>query len=182
MLYPLFAFLSGIAIYELKGFLKIIKIKSQLVLPAISLLILIFGFIALWSSKPFYFNYTSDLLPKKFVITDAWGYGEYEAAQYLNRLPDAKNLIIWSDRNGICQFLLGKCISGYKIDLEKVKPDYFVLSKRGTVRYQFIWKNPELAKKSSSSYYTNNLINKPVWSLLIHGRPENFVKIVKSEE
>ena len=40
--------------------------------------------------SPFYFSYTNDLLPKTYIINGAWGYGGYEAAQYMNNLPNAK--------------------------------------------------------------------------------------------
>jgi len=180
MIYPFFAFLGALTIFEFKSYLeKILKISTKKFIIIMSFLILLSGITALWLSKPFYFNYTNILLPNKFIITDSWGYGEYEAAQYLNSLPDAKNLTIWSDRSAICQFLRSGCIRDYKIDITKTKPDYFVISKRGSIRHQFQWKYPDLAKKSVAYYYKKGNI---VWSLNIDNREENFVKIIKSEE
>jgi len=180
MIYPLFAFLGAMALVELAPHLeKFLKTGSQKIYILISLLVLFSGITALWFSKPFYFNYTNFLLPKQFLITDSWGYGEYEAAQYLNSLPESEKLLVWSDRNGICQFLKASCISGYKIDLNKTRPDYFILSKRSSIRYQFQWKYPELAKKSTAYYYQEGQV---IWSLFIHNRPENFIKIIKSDE
>lgn len=175
MIYPFFYLLSALALIELLAFFNQ---KKKLLLA--SGIIILAGIYSLWSIKPFYFNYTNSLLGKNYAITDSWGYGQYEAAQYLNSLPDAQNLVVWADRNGICQFIRGKCLSGYKIDLEKTKPDYFIFSSRGSMRYQFVWKNPELAQKSSVSYYDPK--NEPVWSLNIDSRPKNYVKIIKSEE
>ena len=60
--------------------------------------------------SPFYFSYTNNLLPKTYIINGAWGYGGYEAAQYLNNLPDAKNITVWVDVYGVCEFFVGKCI------------------------------------------------------------------------
>lgn len=180
IIYPLFAFLGAMALVELAPYLeKFIKASSQKIYILFSIFILLSGITALWLSKPFYFNYTNFLLPKQFIITDSWGYGEYEAAQYINSLPESEKLLVWSDRNGICQFLKAGCISGYKIDLSITPPDYFILSKRGSIRYQFQWKYPELAKKSVAYYYQEGQI---VWSLFIGNRPDNFVKIIKTEE
>lgn len=180
MLYPLFAFLGALAIVELKPSLeKILKASSEKIIIIFSVLILLSGITALWFSKPFYFNYTNFLLPKQFIITDSWGYGEYEAAQYINSLPESEKLTIWSDRSAICQFLKSGCIRDYKIDINKTRPDYFIVSKRGSIRHQFQWKYPELAKKSVAYYYEKGQV---VWSLFIGNRPENFVKIIKAEE
>ena len=178
MLYPLTIFLSASALmYFWENIQTIWKVRVRFWLVVI--LVGICGFCSLFFSKPFYFNYTSWLLPKKFMISDAWGYGSYEAAQYLNSLPDAKNLKIWTDRSALCQFLAGKCIRDYKIDLSKVKPDYFVFSRRGQIRHRFIWLRPDLAKLPASDYYEKE---KPVWRLDILGREANFVRIVKSRE
>lgn len=180
ILYPLFAFLGALAISELKPYLeKILKAGAEKMHIIISILILLSGITALWFSKPFYFNYTNFLLPKQFIVTDSWGYGEYEAAQYINTLPNSEKLTIWSDRSAVCQFLKTGCIRDYKIDINKTRPDYFIVSKRGSIRHQFQWKYPELAKKSVAYYYEKGQV---VWSLFIHDRPENFVKIIKAEE
>ncbi|PJA88259.1 MAG: hypothetical protein CO139_04215 [Candidatus Moranbacteria bacterium CG_4_9_14_3_um_filter_36_9] len=89
ILYPLYAFLAAVGIYEFSNLTKIKKILFQRNNIWMFLIIIIFsGIFSLWKIKPFYLNYESFLLPKKYVVTDAWGYGEYEAAQYLNSLPN----------------------------------------------------------------------------------------------
>jgi len=175
MLYPLFFFFAALASLYL---LENIKFFRNIKFIALAILFALIGIITLFSSKPFYFNYTTWMLPKKFMIADAWGYGEYEAAEYLNSLPNAENLKIWSDRSAICQFLKGDCIRDYKIDLSLVTPDYFVISRRGEIRHKFEWEKPELASMSNLEYY-----EKPaVWRLNILGREDNFVKIIKVRE
>lgn len=178
MLYPLFAFVGALGVYE---FLKIFKTsgsrkKSKYLIVAI---ILVFSFVSLMKIKPFYLSYMSFLLPKDQIISDGWGYGQYEAAQYLNSLPDAENLVIWSDRSGICQFFTGKCLGNYEIDLSKSKPDYFVFSRRGVLRHRFEWEKPNLAEKSRDYYYKKAQSGEYNWALFIGRRKENFVKIVK---
>ncbi len=180
MLYPLFAFLSAIGIYEIINTQKITTKNNGLIIFII--LIVFSGAFSLWKIKPFYLNYESFFLPKKYVVTDAWGYGSYEAAQCLNSKTNAENLTIWSDRSALCQFIKGKCIRDYKINLNKTIPDYFVFSRRGAIRHKFEWKYPELAKKSNLDYYSDNLVNKYECPIYIGGREKNFVKVIKTEE
>ncbi|MEI9967005.1 MAG: hypothetical protein WDN67_05300 [Candidatus Moraniibacteriota bacterium] len=69
------------------------------------------------------------------MVTGAWGYGGYEAAQVLNALPNAKNLVVWSDYDGFCPFFVGKCMRGTTVkkygagDYRGI--DYFVMTRRG---------------------------------------------------
>jgi len=174
MLYPIVYFLSAIGVWEL---LKKCKQAEVHYLP-IFVLIILLGVFSLWKIKPFYLNYENILLPKKFVLTDAWGYGEYEAAQYLNSLDNSDELVIWSDRSAIYQFIKGKGIRDYKIDLEKTVPQYFVFSRRGSIRHKFRWKKPELAPNDRDYYYQDG-IEDIVWQLNIGGRNKNYVRIVR---
>lgn len=178
--YPFFALLCGMAVLELPKTFKISQKKSIF---SGTILILVVGTLTLWIVKPFYFGYTSFLLPKKFTITQSWGHGTYEAAQYLNSLPDAKNKIIWSNTNTICMFFKGKCLSGRKIDLGVVKPDYFVLSKRGELKANkgFIFTNPDYTGKNSSYYYENLKTNYE-WAIFMNDREEDYIKVVKFEK
>ncbi len=173
MLYPLIAILSALAIQE---FIPNLKNKFYLQISIVMLLILC-GSFSLWKIKPFYLNYENFLLPQKYVLTDAWGYGEYEAAQYLNSLPNPEEIIIWSDRSSICQFIKGKCIRNYKIDLSKTVPDYLVFSRRGSIRHKFEWEKEELAPHNIFYYYKQ----KPIWEIQIGKRPQNFVRIISPE-
>ena len=91
MLYPFAAILAAI------GASRLIRICSAAVPSQRSISIAVSGLIvagyvmSLVSIRPYYFNYTSSLLPSDAVIADSWGYGGYEAAQYLNSLPDAEH-------------------------------------------------------------------------------------------
>lgn len=179
LLYPLFSLLFAIAIFELA---KSLAFKNKNTYVLISILILFLGSITLWSIRPFYFGYANFMLPKKFTVTQSWGHGSYEAAQYLNSLPNAKNKIIWSSTNTLCPFFEGKCLNKRKLDLNMVKPDYFVISKRGELKADrgFIFVNPDF-KGKNSSYYYENLKTNYEWSIFLDDRPENFIKIVKFE-
>ena len=176
----LFALLSAVALVELLGSLKLKKKKHFM---AAGFFVLVCGCYSLWNIRPFYFSYESPLLPKKFTINSSWGSGFYEAAQYLNSKPNAENMYIWSNSASICPFFKGKCIDSRKIDLNLIQPDYFVISKRGTLkeRNKFIFTNLDYAGKKPEWYF-DNLENNYEWALFIGDREENYVKIIKFEE
>jgi hypothetical protein len=134
-----------------------------------------------YQTKLFLFNYTSPFLKKDFVIHDAWGYGLYQAAEYLNALPAAeKPIYIWSDRNGICQFLVAhvQCVSGFKIDRQQTPLSYIVISKRGLERgYKPRYIIPGTDKSEYAAEYIG-IEKTALWRLDILGRPDNFIMVV----
>jgi len=179
ILYPFMAIFGALAIEELLTFLNLKKTKHYL---AAFIFLLLLGLFSFWKTKPFYFSYTSPLLPASYTIHDSWGHGSYEAAMYLNSLPGASDLIIWSNSDTVCRFFKGKCLKSRKIDLALVKPDYFVISKRGALKEKnhfILENNPD--KQKDAQYYFKNLDTNYVWQIIINNRKDNFVKIVKFE-
>ena len=178
LLYPLAGFLAVLGIREI--FKKFnFSLNSKIIF---SFLILIISFLTLWSVKPFYYNYASFLLPKNLIVSDAWGFGGYEAADYLNNLPDAKNLTVWADYYGTCEFFKGACCTDYKFDQPV---DYYVLTRRGAIRYEpAYWssKSPNWNKGKIIEAYPFYSSKNTVWQLNINNRPGNFIKIFKAEE
>ncbi|MFZ2299669.1 MAG: glycosyltransferase family 39 protein [Candidatus Moraniibacteriota bacterium] len=173
ILYPLFAFLAALGIREMITLVPESRrsVVSRLILPFIVVSLAL----GLFHSKPFFFNYVSPLLKKDFAVHDAWGYGLYEAAQYLNALPEARDAFVWSDRNGICQFLSGpRCISGYRIDTARTPPGYFIISKRGIERGYV----PRDKGTGAIPIDYAAIENDALWRLDIGGRPDNFILIV----
>lgn len=174
ILYPFFLILAAIGVWELFSWKRL-----QFIHPVwITTGIIVISFISLWETKPYYFNYTNALLPKATLVADAWGYGGYEAAQYLNSLPGAENLTVWADYNGFCPFFKGKCIKGMKgwkdRPSEDIIPDYFIKTRRGSIMYKGLWED------ISSKYLYSNYENvDPVWQLAVNGRPKNYIKIIK---
>jgi 4-amino-4-deoxy-L-arabinose transferase-like glycosyltransferase len=180
IIFPLFSFLAAIGITEI-----IEKSKTQILLllnSGISLFLIIFSASTLYFAKPFYFNYVSPLLSKDQTVTDAWGFGGYEAVEYLKKLPNAENLTIWSDYYGVCEFFPGKCITDYQFDKEKYTIDYYVLTRRGRIKYNPFF-NSRLGKRENFSqafkYYDRT---NPVWEMTIGNRPENFIKIFEADK
>ncbi|MDD3498430.1 MAG: phospholipid carrier-dependent glycosyltransferase [Candidatus Moranbacteria bacterium] len=180
IIYPLLAIFGSFAIKEILTFFKADKIKHFSIA---SIIILFLGTTSFFVNKPFYFSYTNFLLPKEFSIHDSWGHGSYEAAQYLNSLSDPEKIIIWSNSDTVCRFFAGKCLKSRKIDLAEVEPDYFVISKRGVLkeRNRFILLNNPNVNKDADYYFEEKLKNDYVWKIELNNRPENFIKIIKSE-
>ncbi len=179
LLYPFLALAFG-------AFVSLLSERVHKYTPSIRALffgsvILLFGFFSLFSSKPFYLNFENALLPKQLTFADAWGYGAYEAAAYLNNLPNPETIEIWTDRSGICQFIKGKCHRDHEIDPNH-PPDYFVFSRRGSLRHPFEWDERKGAPKHPTMYYYEQVKTNPAWKLEINDRPSNFIVIVKSEE
>jgi 4-amino-4-deoxy-L-arabinose transferase-like glycosyltransferase len=184
MLYVPFAILTALGLSHCYDKLKIKFPKLSGIKPTIAgfIFILVIQLITLWNIKPFYFNYTNFILPQKYLVTDSWGYGYYEAAQYLNSLPNAQDLIVWVDRKGLCQFFVGKCIRSSKIYIDYAIPDYLLISRRGS-----LIKHPTSSSEKGNhldvlKYFQPPLINQPAWQLHIANRPQNFIKLIKVKE
>lgn len=188
IIYPLLAILAAIGLDDfLSG-----KGREKLSRFLVTIFILLLSVISLWQIKPFYLNYTSSLLPKNYIVTDGWGYGGYETAQYLNSLPDAEKMAAWSDRGGFCEFYIGSCVkSQCKLPAGHDEFDYFALTRRGKMLhikgvasyvdlkrkadYRLCRKTPEIFDKIKEQYDNDNSI----FELWIDGRPKNFIKVTE---
>ncbi len=171
MLYPLLAYLSAL------GYLRLSRSLRPLYQSLLIGVLAIVSLISLVLSAPFYFNYTNSLLPRSLMIQDAWGYGGYEAAKYLNTLPEAQDLTVWADYYGVCEFFVGRCLTAYTFDQNEIKPDYYVLTRRGKIRYMSRYSRWErLSGLRAYQYYG---VPDPAWELLIDDRPGNFIRVVK---
>lgn len=180
ILYPLIAILGGIIIQEFLHFFNLKKFKHFIITAS---LIFILGITALWQNKPFYFSYTSSLLPASYTIHDSWGHGAYEAATYLNSLPGAENLVVYSNTETFCRFFKGQCLKSRKINLAVAQPDYLIITKRGVLKADnhFVLENNPQPQKNAQFYF-KKMETDSVWQILLNNREDNFVKIVKFEK
>jgi hypothetical protein len=65
--------------------------------------------------RPYYLSYASSLLPDKYVLNfKDMGDGSWQIAQYLNKLPNAGSLKIWSDKGAVCEAFAGSCDDSLK--------------------------------------------------------------------
>lgn len=129
--------------------------------------------------RPFYFTYASPLLPQPYLLnTKDMGDGSYEAAQYLNALPQADGLSIWSDKGAVCAEFVGTCTIGFKKkDLEGKRFDYFVIS-MGRVNRSLKLSGGVNGIVDFKQIYSTDRYAK---NIVMGGRAENFVRIISAE-
>jgi len=185
MLYVPYAFLATYGFFALyttstlKNFLpRTILLRHLLIYGSV----IIAQCLSLWYIKPYYFNYHSFFLPRQYVVTDSWGYGVYEAADYINHLPHPENLIVWSDRNSICQFLKAHCVTSTTLYFDYTPPDYLVLSRRGMIRKHVHLSTTQKHPWFDPAPYYNDktfLQKQTVKEIIIGHRPKNVVRVVK---
>jgi 4-amino-4-deoxy-L-arabinose transferase-like glycosyltransferase len=175
LLYPIVITLASLGIFQFfsnyAGKRKILALMCVVIFSA--------GVASLWLAKPFYFNYTNFLLPEKYLIADGWGYGGYEAASYLNSLPNVQTMRVWADYNGVCVFFNGNC-SANKLTMQNIRDEaekagklapfeYFVSNRRGYILSYRLWDS-----------LLDEYNSKEVFKIEIGKRPENFMKVFKN--
>ena len=178
MLYPMYCILAISAIVSL--------VKKEKVFRAVTVSIILLNVIVLLQSVPFYIHYTNMLNINNDVITDAWGYGGYEMAQKMNELPNAKNISVWTDREGLSEFFIGKTYwRGGANPFELQDVEYLVLTYGGDKIFTsaaYDWKQGE------RYFYAFEATNTPIleyynktgiYQININGNEENYVKLVK---
>ncbi|MFA6183943.1 MAG: glycosyltransferase family 39 protein [Parcubacteria group bacterium] len=177
VLYPLLLIISAIGINQ---FIKLFPHKKTITL-LFAIFFLLLGINTLSKTNHLYLGYASKLLPNKyFVDTKGMGDGSYEIAQQLNSLTNAKDLFIWTDKMGVCNFFVGKCDSFYDLDsfLEN-KIDYFVVS--SDRKSKFVGAT---SRKSKIPYDFEKIYdsNESLFSIFIDNRPANYVKALPAEK
>jgi 4-amino-4-deoxy-L-arabinose transferase-like glycosyltransferase len=129
-------------------------------------------------SLPYPFVYQNAFLPQERLVTDAWGYGSVEAATWLNTLPNAQELTVWSDRKGVCYYFVGNCIMTRKMTPDEA-PDYFVFTRRNVIAEKYFgWRTPAAMTYPPEAYYVPDVLAQPVWRHVIHDRPQNYTIII----
>lgn len=179
--YPIAAIIAAVGLYRFANIEKIRKIFSQY-----NIILYILFPIALISSlaliKPFFFSYSSSLLPKNYVLNvKDMGDGSYEAAEYLNSLPNAQNLTIWADKVAVCELFAGNCEINLKADVINKDINYFVVS-RGRTEKSISFSSERLSAEKAA--YFRKLYSPESNSeleIMIDGRPNNFIRVIKNE-
>jgi 4-amino-4-deoxy-L-arabinose transferase-like glycosyltransferase len=126
------------------------------------------------SMLPHTYSYQNPLTPAGTSTSSHWGLGGYEAAHYLNSLPNTKDLQIWSDYDGVCEFIEGHCVTNYTYDQNIFNPDYYVLSKRGEERYMGrSLRFERLSGLRAYRYYSKV----PAYQYCLDSNPSNCVRV-----
>lgn len=175
-LYPLAFIIAAIGAVSMFESLNIRKYSSSFQRSVATLLLLLILSASLFFARPHYLTYASSLLPETHILNyKDMGDGSYEAAEYLNTLPNAESLRIWSDKGAVCAAFVGDCsVSFNKKRFEANIPDYIVLStgrKRKTVN---MWLSSNVPIRFQNAYETVP----PEFAVILNGRPDNFVKVI----
>lgn len=132
-----------------------------------SVVLIVCNAIAITGIFPHTFVYVNDLLPDRYILSNPWGYGGYEVAEFLNKKENAKDTVLWTDAPGVCEFFVGKCIVKQRNRVLEYPIDYMLRSYRGPRRPMFPY-----IKESEE----------PVFSLDIDKRSDNFVNLYKIDK
>lgn len=176
MLFPFWEILAAIGLFEATK-----RIGRKYTFITVLFLLFFSGLWVLTTVSPHYLGYASSLLPKNYIVdVKDMGDGSYEAAQYLNSLPGAKNLFVWTDKKGVCNFFVGRCdsFSGSE-EFQKNKIDYFVISSGRKSRTLNVFRSRTSNPYDFSKIYSStNFIHQ----LIIGGRPANYIRILKADD
>jgi hypothetical protein len=175
ILYPLAFIIAAIGLRQFFEFSVFKKYHPKVVA---CLLVFAFSIFGLFFIKPFYFAYASSLLPKQYLLNlKDMGDGSYEAAAYLNSLPNAQNLTIWSDKGAVCAVFEGKCVIGFTKKIRNERFDYVVTSSGRESRTMKLSHGVNDLLDFKKAYQTNEFEKK----FTIGGRENNYVKITKAD-
>lgn len=191
MVYPLAFILASMGISRI---IEEDKVKKYLAAPAAYFVTIILLITSLHFIKPDYLAYASEILPENQIVNlKGMGEGSIEAAYYLNSLPNAHEMTIWSDKGAVCEAFVGKCFIDFKRKtFADNKIDYFVVStdrQSRTVKLsqglKVVDEENIRAKEDLSSYVRfEDLYNQknPAFEVIIGGRSVNFVKVIKTSD
>ncbi len=177
MVYPLIFVMAAVGVGQV---FKFEKIKKYVSLPVFHIAVIIVLLGSLFTTKPNFLAYASEILPKNFIVNlKGMGEGSLEAADYLSSLPDARNMTIWSDKGAVCERFSGKCFIDFKKEtFEENKIDYFVVSTDRKSRSLKMSGSLKKIVNFEKLYAGENA----VFEVIISNNPKNFVKIFKASE
>ncbi|HPX94621.1 MAG TPA: glycosyltransferase family 39 protein [Candidatus Moranbacteria bacterium] len=178
---PIAAVIAAIGIYRLANIKRLKGFFEQRMFLLYAMLAAALT-VSLISIKPFYFSYASSFLPKDYVLNvKDMGDGSFEAARYLNSLPDAKNLTVWADKVAVCELFVGTCHVNLRPNVVNDEIDYFVVS-RGRTEKSLSFSSERLSAERASHFremYSSEC--ECEYEIEIDERPGNFIRIIKNK-
>ncbi len=186
IIFPLLALVSGL------GFAAIVNTLQQRfpvrahLLSFLALLVIAVTSICTLATTQFPLSYASSLLPHRYYVDlKDMGPGSYEIAQMLNQLPDPENTIIWTDKDGVCQFFIGRCKRGNgQESLTDKTVDYIVVSSAresrttGMIFNRYDDDNLDAIVPVHLYYKKEN----PDFEVQINDRPSHYVRAYRYED
>ncbi len=184
ILFPLAAIIAGITLEYILAHLHRRFKNADLPTPVLAALLLTFFGTLTMLSTPFPLSYASSFLSANYH-TDVkdMGAGSYEAAQYLNSLPDAKNMFIWTDKDGVCKFFVGRCSSGQNYMMLREKGLDYIVASAGRKSRTSKMMASDIANNRPGlirfdQYYDRT---NPVFQVSVNERPAHYVKVFRFE-
>ena len=183
--YPIASIIAAIGLYEIIISKKFEKYASTRNFYLLVTSVFLISLISLIHIKPFFLAYSSSLLPNKYILNlrDDMGDGSWETSQYLNSLPNAKNLNIWSDKKQVCEKFIGRCETGFRIkNYQNVQFDYFVASTSGQQESETRSKKDQTLvlggqTVSIAKLYSNKNTNY-IFKIIVSNSPNNYIGIL----
>jgi 4-amino-4-deoxy-L-arabinose transferase-like glycosyltransferase len=184
VLYPFASIISAVGLVQILDFSAIKRAKSEAHFYFLLATVFIISLISLKAIRPHYLAYASDLLPHQYVLNlRDMGEGSWEIAQYLNDLPQARNLIVWSDKGAVCETFVGRCADSMKQHvLDNLDFDYFVVTAGRESKSKFL-------SDLKGSVFNGSLESKDLYNpkniyeyrINIDDREDNYLKVIKAE-
>jgi len=178
VVYPLIFVLAAIGAAR---FLEIEKVKKYLPAATIYLICVIVLLASLALVRPHFLAYASEILPKNYIVNlKGMGEGSIQAAQYLNGLPGAREMTIWSDKGAVCEAFAGSCFINFEREtFRENNISYFVVS---TDRRSRSLKMSENVKNTVDFEQLYNGNRTPAFEEIIDRNPNDFVKVFKAAD
>ena len=178
--YPIASIIAAIGLYELLKYKLIEKYFLSLRFYLLLFFILVISIFSLAQTKPFFLAYASKLLPARFITNlKDMGDGSWEVSQYLNSLPDAKELVVWSDKKQVCEKFVGKCNSGSsQKNLNISKFNYLISSRGGSINLQKDSSFMEIGAHNIDPQKLYSPDENYDFKINIDGRKSDFIKVV----
>jgi hypothetical protein len=187
ILYPIIALIAGCSIGNALRMLKrdVYHFSESRKFRSIMVTV-VFGIslISVWLIKPFYLAYASSLLPEPYYLDiKDMGTGSFEASEYLNSLPNAKDISVWADKKGVCANFVGHCFTNFDFTKLKGKTfDYVIISAGREKRTTTL-----LARRISPDVihfekYYSRAESDAEFALRLGGRQADYIRIFKFEK
>jgi hypothetical protein len=173
ILYPVILIIAGLFLGQL---LEIVNPKKKIIYYDAYALLLVTCLFSLVKISPFYSGYASILLPQKYFLDiKDMGTGSYEAAQFLNSLPNSQDLNIWTDKTGVCYYFNGSCYTGFAVP-KTINMDYAVVTSGRESRTAKMARPRKNNTLDFSDYYDQK--DSVAFELDVDDRPGQFIKVI----
>jgi 4-amino-4-deoxy-L-arabinose transferase-like glycosyltransferase len=182
VIYPIASIIAAIGLSEFINLERIRKYFSGIKFYILLALLVFASVFSLKSIDPFFLSYSSELLPKKYIINPRdMADGSWEASEFLNNLPHAENLVVWSDKKQVCEKFIGRCSTDPK---KNITYDYFVTSRSSKDEFIKKTKVQGAYKIGTAEVDVPRLYAEEDpgdFKIIIGGRSKNYVKITSAE-